>query len=988
MTVTWTPEAVLTLATDAASAKAGQGLAVARKWASLGSGDGLIWGECQGSGSSPYQTKCDLSGPAFSCSCPSRKFPCKHGIGLMLIWATAATSFTPGALPEWVASWKENREKRAEKAKEKTEQGASPASAAARANREAARIARVAAGLDDLAIWLSDLVRQGFAALGAKSGKLWEDQARRMVDAQAPGVARRLRQIDAMPFAGEGWHADLLDRLARLHLLTEGFRRRDGLAPEVAEDVRAAIGFPNDLEQVRAGAGVRDHWQVIGQTVSVEDRLTVLRTWLIGRDTERPALVLDFAAGGKALEPTLPPVVIVDAELAFFPGAVPLRALVKQRHDAPVPLAALSGGTTIAAAFAAYGSALAKNPWTELCPVILKDVVLQENAGAWSARDAQDAVVPLAPRFGRGWHLLALEGGGPLTIGGEFDGAMLDPLSCCAGGRFIPLVSPETAPLQSVPVAAAVPVPLLTAATASALVGIDRRPPPAPPADDPIGQALGGLDAREPPSRLLAVAAAASLYGRVGRKPPIDASPWPETCPPDTRPECSEPQANRLRAMLRGEHAECLPEWMALLSAAGGRLPFDTIVDLLARNEPQDEAGDTLRTVLGVRGRWLAAKNPKWRKHAGVEESAEPARVWETGTLHERLAALKSLRETDPGRARALVASTYAADPADHRAKFVAAFVRGLSMDDEPFLETALDDRSKEVRRQAAELLRSLPESRLCLRMMERTRAALRWEGGTLVVEPPAACDKALIRDGVEPKPAANVPLGERAWWLREVVSAVPTKAIASLLGVAAAQVVEANRDGEWEGALWTAWTISALRQRDVEWAEPLLEASRGKPPPLWLHKQKQDLLAVLPPDRRDDYLVRRLGAEPGPIRTAHPAFRFVTAVTSPVGLAAGREILGRVRPIVVEEHNEFADPARQSALGEWSGRLYDPRYHDHQVAALIQTLGAILPPELVAEASAGMTGTEGPRLAYAAAYRVMVDRLQFRHDMHREFAL
>ena len=130
-------------------------------------------------------------------------------------------------------------------------------------------------------------------------------------------------------------------------------------------------------------------------------------------------------------------------------------------------------------------------------------------------------------------------------------------------------------------------MPLLTAATASALVGIDRRPPPAPAADDPIGRALTGLDAREPPSRLLAVAAAASLYGRVGRKPAIDPSPPPEICPPDDRPECSEPQANRLRTMLRGEHSECLPEWMELLSASGRRLPFDAIVDVLSRNELQ-----------------------------------------------------------------------------------------------------------------------------------------------------------------------------------------------------------------------------------------------------------------------------------------------------------------------------------------------------------------------------------------------------------------
>ena len=131
------------------------------------------------------------------------------------------------------------------------------------------------------------------------------------------------------------------------------------------------------------------------------------------------------------------------------------------------------------------------------------------------------------------------------------------------------------------------------------------------------------------------------------------------------------------------------------------------------------------RTILGVRGRWLAAKNPKWRKYAGVNEAAEP-----DGALGDRRIARATgarsgaLRETDPGRARELVASTFAADPADQRAKFVGELARGLSMEDEPFLEAALDDRSKEVRRQAAELLRCLPESRLCLRMIERAGLA------------------------------------------------------------------------------------------------------------------------------------------------------------------------------------------------------------------------------------------------------------------------
>jgi SWIM zinc finger len=46
-----------------------------------------VWGLCAGSGKRPYQTVVDLTGPAYKCSCPSRKFPCKHALALLLNWA-------------------------------------------------------------------------------------------------------------------------------------------------------------------------------------------------------------------------------------------------------------------------------------------------------------------------------------------------------------------------------------------------------------------------------------------------------------------------------------------------------------------------------------------------------------------------------------------------------------------------------------------------------------------------------------------------------------------------------------------------------------------------------------------------------------------------------------------------------------------------------------------------------------------------------------
>ncbi|MCB1718739.1 MAG: SWIM zinc finger family protein, partial [Candidatus Competibacteraceae bacterium] len=69
-----------TLAPDSASLKAAQKLLSSRNWPLLGSNEQALWGHCLGSGSKPYLVRIELDEPAFKCSCPSRKFPCKHAL--------------------------------------------------------------------------------------------------------------------------------------------------------------------------------------------------------------------------------------------------------------------------------------------------------------------------------------------------------------------------------------------------------------------------------------------------------------------------------------------------------------------------------------------------------------------------------------------------------------------------------------------------------------------------------------------------------------------------------------------------------------------------------------------------------------------------------------------------------------------------------------------------------------------------------------------
>src|SRR5215475_1819758 len=88
-TMNWTAEQILALAPDAASAKAGQGLAAARKWLKLGADEQPAWGLCQGSGKDPYQTQIDLTEPAFRCACPRCENQANAEAGKKIVAAAA-----------------------------------------------------------------------------------------------------------------------------------------------------------------------------------------------------------------------------------------------------------------------------------------------------------------------------------------------------------------------------------------------------------------------------------------------------------------------------------------------------------------------------------------------------------------------------------------------------------------------------------------------------------------------------------------------------------------------------------------------------------------------------------------------------------------------------------------------------------------------------------------------------------------------------------
>lgn len=439
MSIDWNAEQVMALAPDAASAKAGSGLANQGKWVTLGCSGQSVWGECQGSGKNPYQTQIDLSEPAFNCSCPSRKFPCKHGLGLFLLLIRQNAAFSEKAPPAWVSEWLAKRQSKAEQRANKVESVEKTADPTAQARRAEQRNRKVDKGIADLQQWMLDLTRQGLAAAQTKPFAFWEAQAARLVDAQASGLARMVRQMAGVAASGEGWQDRLLEQLSRLHLLLQGYKHLASQPVETQADIRNRIGWNPNQEELLAQDGIQDVWLVIGQRTVEEEKLRLQRTWLLGRESRKSALLLQYAFGRENFEINLPQGVAVEAEAVYFPGAYPLRVLLKSRNELRSPFCEVSGCKTAVEVFEAYGKALSRNPWLEQLPMILEAVTPFRNNDQWLVGDSLGKALKLSPRFARGWELLALSGGQSVKIFGEWNGEHFYPLSLWLEDKLIQL---------------------------------------------------------------------------------------------------------------------------------------------------------------------------------------------------------------------------------------------------------------------------------------------------------------------------------------------------------------------------------------------------------------------------------------------------------------------------------------------------------------------------------------------------------------------
>ncbi|WP_198347703.1 SWIM zinc finger family protein [Nocardia terrae] len=787
MTTAWTADHIGSLAPDAASLTAARKLR--GKWSGTGMHETALWGLCQGSGGNPYQTVVDLTGPAYRCTCPSRKFPCKHALSLLLSWSAGEVA-AAAEVADFAADWLTGR---ATRAAEKAESGAESARAAEAARPEARparatgatadqRRARVTAGLADLSTWLTDQVRTGLAQ-SDRSAHAFETVAARMVDAQAPAIASTLRRLPLATIRSD-WPRLLLREYARLHLLATAHTRLDDLSPGLRASVRTHIGYPTPVETVRAEPAVRDRWQVLGLRTTSEDGLYTRRVWLRGRTSGRWALLVDHHYGSPAFPHDTPaPGFQVDADLHFYPAAAPLRAIWGRRHeDIPEPFTTIPlrttietvarGGSAVAGDVTVHtrhtGSGADENRTAATGPAGGPTDVGGAAAtahssvrvgGAASARSdgIEAALVEHARALGadpflRSWPVLLAD---VVPVRGEKGWYVVE-----SGGDALPVSIAEGEPWRLLGLSGGHPITVIGEWTVDGLVPVAAldagsmvdvgvgQGSPIPVrggvedggSAEQVSAALVGTARRPAHPAGLAEPVVEAVSGRTGDS----AAVLLESI---ALQDCFARGGVVTTSAERGEVAA--DDGRPLLPvAAGARL-----IDMLADNSPfLDEwfalvgprnfrAPDGSVSVLLDRAKALASHRESLLRLAGargrwlaaqhpgwkslVRAAAEDESVWSHGRAAERRGWLTQLRHRDPAAARAALAGSWAQESGPGKAELLAVLADGLSIGDEALLEAALDDRRAEVRRLAADLLGRLPDSAFAARMARRAAAWL-----------------------------------------------------------------------------------------------------------------------------------------------------------------------------------------------------------------------------------------------------------------------
>lgn len=391
----FTEDQLESLAPDNASVKAAQKVYSKTSW-QVSKSERAVWTQIKGSGKKPYFTRMDLEQTAFKCSCPSRKFPCKHGLSLVLFLSnTDFDSITVEEEPDWVKEWIDKRRKTSEKKASKPKKEVDPVKQAKNKDNKWKNAVK---SIEYLEMWLHDFVKNGMIDLQSKSNKYYDNLMQRMVDFKLSGINTFIRPLRDINFSEINWQEKVLKQIHLLNLIVKTIKNHENLDSDFKKELALLLGWnlkKEALLQAKDTEIIDDVWYVVNVIINEEENLTSRKVYLYGITSNRFLYVLDFAYMGRGFIDAYAKGRKLQAKIAVYPGLHKMRAIVKVRGNSvniSPDLKPIENFETAHNLFIEHKIAF---PFTFEMPLFIANVNIVKQGEIYYLINKQDEVIPL-----------------------------------------------------------------------------------------------------------------------------------------------------------------------------------------------------------------------------------------------------------------------------------------------------------------------------------------------------------------------------------------------------------------------------------------------------------------------------------------------------------------------------------------------------------------------------------------------------------------
>ncbi|MEO1260660.1 MAG: DUF5691 domain-containing protein [Bacteroidota bacterium] len=401
-----------------------------------------------------------------------------------------------------------------------------------------------------------------------------------------------------------------------------------------------------------------------------------------------------------------------------------------------------------------------------------------------------------------------------------------------------------------------------------------------------------GLDVKEEKPLLLAKAAA--LYAQI-KKAGFTLKDFtgklPEAVKEEDENSCSFKSVRHLQLILDGKYKTVFPEFLHHLLENGKHLPTELLPSLMGRSDV-DEWWPLIELTLSPNGKWLLSQHPEWRLRLQAPTDIN----WETALKPQRTQLLKSLRINEPEKALELLESTWESEQPRDKKSFLKELMTGLSPADELFLEKAINDKRKEVRKEAAELLAKLPLSDYAERMFQRAVEMMHYQKGRWHFKMPDEPDKAAIKDGIL-KIDLSWKGGAKAGHLGQIFSKIPPSRWELHFEAEPLEVLQMFNKTDWSNVLLRATANAAVFQEDEKWIGAILAYwFDNENSPLWNDDIGQQILSAAPAESVNQLCLAYLNDRKGLPDEETPVFQLLLANDAPWENELAKMIISRLQ--------------------------------------------------------------------------------------------